>query len=121
MTNKIPHKGLLETKKKIWTQQKANENAVTGKKARYVELQEGQSMTAGDKHKTKEVNGLFAFMHAIDARFFNGEITDDTNARILKAKGARARGAQGADTELTTVEQYFRIAEAGDANLTSNL
>lgn len=94
---------------------------VTGKKARYVELKEGQSLTAGDQYKTKEVNGLFAFMHAIDARFFNGELTDDTNARILKARGSRARGALGADTELTTVEQYFRIAEGKETNPTSNL
>ncbi|CAH0046243.1 unnamed protein product [Clonostachys solani] len=78
---------------------------VTGKKARYREV---ESLQAPDKFKTKEVNGLFDLMHAIKGNFFNGIPTQHEDAKKLKAAASQARGKSSEAVEPLTLEGFFR-------------
>lgn len=63
-------------------------------------------MTAKDANKTKEINGLFDVMHALDGNFFNGEPTDPEPARQLKRNASQARG-RGGDAKPMTGREFF--------------
>ncbi|KAJ4252743.1 hypothetical protein NW762_010649 [Fusarium torreyae] len=79
---------------------------VTGKPARHVEIPLG-GLTAMIPSKTREVNGLFDLMQAIQGNFFNGEPTQHQDARDLKEAASRARKSGGSG-QPTTLEEYFR-------------
>ncbi|KAF5485080.1 NmrA-like family domain-containing protein [Colletotrichum siamense] len=79
---------------------------VTGKPARYKEVKTG-GLSAADEFKTKEVNGLFDLMQAIEGNFFNGMPTDHENARILKKAAAEARQSN-ISLKPMTLEQFFQ-------------
>lgn len=65
-------------------------------------------MKAYDEFKTKEVNGLFDLMHAINGNFFNGIPTIHEDARTLKSEAAKATGRTGDAAKPMTLEAFFR-------------
>lgn len=80
---------------------------VTGKPSRYKKVEGNNGLQANDKFKTKEVNGLFDLMHAINGNFFNGIPTIHEDSRVLKEAGCQARG-EGPQQELMTCLEFFR-------------
>ncbi len=80
---------------------------MTGKPARYIKVETNGSLSAPDKFKQKEVNGLFGLMQAIQGNFFNGDVTDPEPAKALKASAVRARGRADADTHPMSAESFF--------------
>ncbi|CAG9994362.1 unnamed protein product [Clonostachys byssicola] len=85
----------------------------TGLRARYQKLGTGQSLMAGNELKTKEVNGLFDVMHAVQGRFFNGEVTEPRHAKELKAAVSLVRRGKTSTTPMTA-EQFFRKYSPGN-------
>lgn len=77
---------------------------MTSRKARFVPVA-GGGLQAAESTKTKEVNGLFDLMHALNGNFFNGRPTEHENAKELKAAALQARGEQG---HLMSAEDFFR-------------
>ncbi|KAF9891229.1 hypothetical protein FE257_004793 [Aspergillus nanangensis] len=77
---------------------------VTGKKARFVPVLKG-NLSAGNATKTKEVNGLFDLMHALDGCFFEGRATDHEASIVLKQ---RACEATRRSERLLSTEGFFR-------------
>lgn len=80
---------------------------MTGKPARRIEVQKG-GLSAKDDFKTKEVNGLFDLMQALNGNFFNGRPTEHENAQILKAQATKAGGLPASSGKLMTVRQYSK-------------
>lgn len=80
---------------------------VTGRLARYQKVEGSGGLTAKDEFKTKEVNGLFDLMHAIEGRFFNGDVTNPEPAKQLKTAAAEARGKGCGNTPMTA-EEFFK-------------
>lgn len=80
---------------------------VTGLPARYQKVEGTGELRAKDPFKTKEVNGLFDLMHAIQGRFFNGEVTNPEPAIQLKRAAAKARGQESSSAPMTA-EEFFK-------------
>jgi uncharacterized protein YbjT (DUF2867 family) len=82
-------------------------NRVTGsQRARYVVPD--QEMSAANKWKAKEVNGLMGFCNYVQGNFCGGKPVDQSAMRKLKAVSATAKGKSGVESELQTVEGFLR-------------
>lgn len=83
----------------------ANSVIVTGKRSRYVGFDWKTLETQGSL-EAETVKGIFGLSHTLDAEFTK-TFLDNSKAKVLKAKGAAARGCKGKDTEPQTLDEFL--------------
>ena len=79
---------------------------VTGKKARFEEIEKWQDFEAYGVRALETVKLMFGFCQESGGRYYGVE-TENSTASSLKKKAAEARGKVGDETELLTLEKWF--------------
>ncbi len=86
---------------------RANKWVVTGKKSRYVPIEDWRSIDTVGSLEYETLKGIFGMTHHVDAKYF--DLSNDSKAAAsLKAKAAMAKGLTDDATGLMTLEQFWR-------------
>lgn len=90
----------------------ANAYPVTGKKARFEEIPRWQDFDTYGIRALETVKLMFGFCQESGGRYY-GEETENRTAASPKKVAAEARGLSGHETELLTLEEFFKKEFAG--------